>query len=212
MAGVILNRVGGPRHERYLSQALESSGAPPLLGVVPRDAVVHNKLGICYQKIDNQVAARREYRRALALNPDYAEVWNNIGTLNQSADDLEDAVKAYKEAIRIKPDLATAWKNLGNAYLALDRPKEAFEAYQEAFRLDPTILETRGLGIPAGVDAAMPLFYLAKLLAANGNVDGALEFLARAREAGFDDFDRVRSDPDFLPVVEDERFQTLFGE
>jgi hypothetical protein len=58
----------------------------------------------------------------------------------------------------------------------------------------------------------MPLFYLAKLLAANGNVDEAFEFLTRAREAGFDDFNRVRSDPDFLAVVEDERFQTLFGE
>lgn len=182
------------------------------LKIFPRDAVVHNKLAICYQKIDNHFGARREYERALALNPDYAEVWNNIGTLHQSTDDLEDAVKAYREAIRIKPDLATAWKNLGNAYLALDRPKEAFEAYGEAFRLDPTILETQGLGIPAGVDAAMPLFYLAKLLAANGNVDEAFEFLTRAREAGFDDFNRVRSDPDFLAVVEDERFQTLFGE
>jgi len=194
---------------RYRAAADAFSDA---LEILPRDAVVHNKLGICYQKIENHFAARRAYERALALNPDYAEVWNNIGTLHQSADDLEDAVKAYREAIRIKPDLATAWKNLGNAYLALDRPKEAFEAYEEAFRLDPTILETQGMGIPAGVDAAMPLFYLAKLLAANGNVDGALEFLTRAHEAGFDDFDRVRSDPDFLAVVEDERFLTLFGE
>jgi hypothetical protein len=183
------------------------------LEILPRDAVVHNKLGICYQQLDNSVMARRQYDRALELNPGYAEVWNNIGTLEQSAERLESAVEAYKNAIRIRPDLATPWKNLGNAYLALKRPEEAFEAYQEAFRLDPTIVETQGLGIPAvGVDAAMQRFYIAKLLAANGHLDASLEFLQRAKEAGFDDFDRVRSDPDFESVVEDARFKVLFGE
>jgi hypothetical protein len=182
------------------------------LEIQPRDAVVHNKLGICYQQLENRAMARREYERALELNPSYAEVWNNIGTLQQSDERLEDAVEAYKEAIRIKPDLATSWKNLGSAYLALERPEDAFEAYQEAFRIDPTIVETQGLGTPGvGVDAAMQRFYLAKLLAANGHVDAALEFLRRAREAGFADFERVRNDPDFEKVVKDARFEVLFG-
>jgi hypothetical protein len=195
---------------RYWSAAKKYREA---LEIQPRDAVVHNKLGICYQQVENHAMARRQYKRALELNPGYAEVWNNIGTLEQSSKRLKDAVAAYKNAIRIRPDLATPWKNLGNAYLALERPEEAFEAYQEAFRLDPTIVETQGLGIPAvGVDAAMQRFYLAKLLAANDHVDAALEFLRRAREAGFTDFDRVRSDPDFQAVVEDARFKVLFGE
>jgi hypothetical protein len=183
------------------------------LEILPRDAVVHNKLGICYQQLESPALARRQYERALELNPGYAEAWNNIGTLEQSAERPKSAVEAYKKAIRLRPDLATPWKNLGNAYLALKRPEEAFEAYQEAFRLDPTIVETQRLGIPAvGVDAAMQHFYIAKLLAANGHVDAALEFLDRAREAGFDDFDRVRSDPDFESVVDDPRFEELFGE
>jgi predicted TPR repeat methyltransferase len=182
------------------------------LEILPRDAAVHNKLGICYQQLGNHVMARRSYDRALELNPQYAEVWNNIGTLEQSAERLKAAVEAYKKAIRLRSDLATPWKNLGNAYLALEKPEEAFEAYEEAFRLDPTIVETQGLGIPAvGVDAAMQRFYIAKLLAANGHVDAALEFLRRAREAGFTDFDRVRQDPDFKAVVEDARFEVLFG-
>jgi hypothetical protein len=183
------------------------------LEILPRDAAAHNKLGICYQQLDNPVMARRSYERALELDPGYAEVWNNIGTLEQSAKDLQAAAAAYRKAIRLRPDLATPWKNLGNAYLALERPEEAFEAYQEAFRLDPTIVETQGLAIPAvGVDAAMQRFYIAKLLAANGHVDAALEFLVRAREAGFTDFERVRKDPSFESVVADARFAVLFGE
>ena len=144
---------------RYWSAAEKYREA---LEIQPRDATVHNKLGICYQQLENHVMARRSYERALELNPGYAEVWNNIGTLEQSAKRLNKAAEAYRKAIRLRPDLATPWKNLGNAYLALERPDDAFEAYQEAFRLDPTIVETQGLGIPAvGVDAAMQRFYIA---------------------------------------------------
>jgi len=154
--------------------------------------------------------ARRHYERALELNGRYAEVWNNIGTLEQSRKRFKPAVRAYKKSIELKPSLATPWKNLGNAYLALGQVQEAFEAYQEAFRLDPTILESQGPAVPAaGVDAATQNFYLAKLLAANGHKDAALDFLRRAKEAGFHDFGRVAADPDFKHVVADPRYKEL---
>ena len=179
------------------------------LEVQPFDATVHNKLGICYQRLKNDAMARREYDRALELDPAYAEVWNNVGTLEQSRLRFKAAVRAYKKAIETKPGLANSWKNLGSAYLALGQAEQAFEAYQEAFRLDPTILESQG-GIPAaGIDLATQSFYLAKLLATNGQTDAAIEFLRRAKEAGFHDFDRVRSDPAFKAVVADPRFAEL---
>jgi tetratricopeptide (TPR) repeat protein len=181
------------------------------LEIQPRDASLHNKLGICYQQLRDVALARREYDRALQINPGYAEVWNNVGTLEQSQERLKEAVSAYRRAIRIKPELPTPWKNLGNAYLAQEKLEEAYEAYQEAFRLDPTILESEGLGIPAaGIDAATQSFQFAKLAAAHGRVDLALELLRRARDAGFKDFDRVRADPDFKAVMADPRFKALF--
>ena len=192
---------------RYAAAAEEYRKA---LLVTPSDPTVHNKLGICYQQLREDAAARREYDRALQLDPGYAEVWNNIGTLEQASKRFKPAVRAYKKAIETKPGLATPWKNLGNAYLALDRVQEAFEAYQEAFRLDPTVLESQGPGIPAaGIDAATQSYYLAKLLAGNGQKDAAIDFLRRAKEAGFRDWARVRSDPDFRAVVQDPRFQEL---
>ncbi|HXK10079.1 MAG TPA: tetratricopeptide repeat protein [Vicinamibacteria bacterium] len=182
------------------------------LDVAPNDASVHNKLGVCYQQLGNDAMARREYDRALEIDPGYAEAWNNVGTLEQARRRFKAAVRAYKKAIDAKPGLATPWKNLGNAYLALDQVQEAFEAYQEAFRLDPTIVESQGPGIPAaGLDAATQSFYLAKLLAANKQKDAAIEFLRRAKESGFRDFSRVRSDPDFREVVADPRFKELAG-
>jgi tetratricopeptide (TPR) repeat protein len=183
------------------------------LEIQPRDAALHNKLGICYQQLGIPAVAEREYRQALELNPSYAEVWNNIGTLEQQRSHLKEAARAYRKAIRLKRELATPWKNLGNVYLALERPDDAFEAYQEAFRLDPTIVENPGVGIPAaGVDAATQSFYIAKLLAKNAQIDAAFEFLRRARDAGFKDWGRVRADPDFEAVVADPRFEALSGE
>jgi len=194
---------------RYADAAEEYRKA---LAVTPKDASVHNKLGICYQQLRDDTSARREYDLALQIDPNYAEVWNNIGTLEQGRKRFKPAIRAYKKAIETKPGLANPWKNLGAAYLALGHVQEAFEAYQEAFRLDPTILESQGPGIPAaGIDAATQSYYLAKFLAANKQTNAAIEFLRRAKEAGFHDFARVRSDPDFRAVIEDPRFKELAG-
>lgn len=192
---------------RYAEAAEEYRKA---LAVQPLDAAVHNKLGICYQYLQKDDMARGEYERALELRSSYAEAWNNLGTLEQSRKRYKEAVRAYKKAIAIKPTLATSWKNMGHAYVALERIQEAFEAYREAFRLDPAVLESQAIGIPAtGVDVAIQNYYLAKLLALNGQNDKAIELLRRAREAGFRDFARVESDPDFQSVVQDPRFREL---
>jgi len=189
---------------RYAEAAEEYKKA---LAVQPLDAGVHNKLGICYQYLQDDAQAQREYERALELRPSYAEAWNNLGTLEQSRRRFKQAERAYKKAISMKPALATAWKNIGHAYVALGRIQEAFEAYREACRLDPSVLESQAIGIPAsGVDVATQNYYLAKLLALNGETEKAIELLRRAREAGFRDFARVRSDPDFRAVVQDPRF------
>jgi len=192
---------------RYAEAAEEYKKA---LAVQPLDAGVHNKLGICYQYLQDEGTARREYERALELRPSYAEAWNNLGTLEQSSKRFKQAVRAYRKAISIRPTLATAWKNVGHAYVALGQIQEAFEAYREAYRLDPSVLESQSIGVPAaGVDVAIQNYYLAKLLALNGQNDKAIELLKLAREAGFRDFERVLSDPDFRSVVEDPRFREL---
>lgn len=40
LAGLVANRVGGPRHALMLRQALAASGCPPLLGCLPRNEAV----------------------------------------------------------------------------------------------------------------------------------------------------------------------------
>jgi tetratricopeptide (TPR) repeat protein len=174
------------------------------------DPVIHNKLGICYQNLKDAAGARAAYLRALELDPRYAEAWNNLATLEQSARRFPQAVEAYKKAISVKPGVANFWKNLASAHLSMGREAAAYQAYREAYRLDPTILERQPRAVDAaGVDAAAQAYYLAKILAADGQTDAALAHLRRARDAGFRDFARVEADPDFRAVVADPRFDSL---
>lgn len=174
------------------------------------DAVIHNKVGICYQNLAERAGAHGAYARALELDPAYAEAWNNLGTLHQMEQRFGKALESYRKAISLKPGVANFWKNLGSGYLSLGREAQALEAYREAFRLDPTILERQPVAVDAaGVDAAAHGYLMAKILAASGQRDAAFAYLRRARDAGFRDFARLEGDPDFRDLRADPRFDSL---
>jgi tetratricopeptide (TPR) repeat protein len=181
------------------------------IALTPNDAGLHNKLGISYQSLGRHDAARREYDRALALRPGYAEAWNNVGTLEHARSRFKQAVAAYRKAVEIKPTLATPWKNMGSAYLALGRVEQGLSAYRRALSLDPGVLESRTGAVAAGLDTATESYYLAKIFAASGQVEVALQFLMKAETAGFRDWGKVRRDPDFKALAGDARFQELLG-
>jgi hypothetical protein len=60
-----------------------------------------------------------------------------------------------------------------------------------------------------GGDLAMQYYYFAKLCASAGLLDDAIAFFEKAQLHGFDDVDKVRSDPDFASALSDARFALL---
>jgi tetratricopeptide (TPR) repeat protein len=177
----------------------------------PSDAKLHNRLGVCYQQEGQAKRARGEFETAVKLDGGYAEAWNNLATLDHADRKYARAIKNYRRAIKARPDFAIAFKNMGTAYLAHDDVVEGLAAYREALRLQPTIFDqtmTASISGP-GLDAGTQLFYLAKLFAASGRVDVALDLLSKARAAGFRDFSMVRHDGDFQAVVADARFGSI---
>lgn len=177
----------------------------------PNDAMSHNLLGICHQRLGNDKAAKRQYEAAIKLNPNYAQAHNNLATIYHSQNKYGKAVKQYQKAIALDPAMATAHRNLGTALLAMGQLDEGLTAFAQAQQLDPTILaESSAVPIAVKSDAlAQQYFCFAKLSARNAQLDAAIEFLRRAQSAGFHDFDKVRRDPDFKGVVPDQRFATM---
>jgi tetratricopeptide (TPR) repeat protein len=77
------------------------------------------------------------YRRALAIDPNYAHAHFALGDVFAAQGKLERAVASYREAVRLKPDFAEVHTNLGNALADLGRSDEAIAEYEWALRIWP---------------------------------------------------------------------------
>jgi len=177
----------------------------------PRDAVTHNLLGICYQGLGRVDEAIKEYKQSVKLDPGYAEAWNNLGSASHLQKKLKPAVKHYRKAIALKPELGSVHRNLGTALLAMGKLNDGLAAYRRAYELNPAIFD-QGPGsfrVPTELEGGMEYFCFAKISAASGQVDTALDFLQKARMAGFRDFKKVEKDPDFAKVVVAVRYESL---
>ena len=176
----------------------------------PQDATLHNRLGMCYQRAGDANAARAAYRRALELRKDYAAAWNNLGTLDHARGRYKAAVAAYGRAIKLDARDAVYHKNLGSAWLARGDAGKALEAWTEALRLDSAAFEADAMKVPgAGLDFARQCYLVAKVFAARGDVEHAIEYLTKAQAAGFTDFGRLERDRDFAAVLGDPRYAAL---
>lgn len=58
-----------------------------------------------------------EYKKAIAINPNYAMANNNLGVAYYNKGMLDEAITEYKKAITINPNHAKAHANLGLAYV-----------------------------------------------------------------------------------------------
>src|SRR5260370_24321761 len=106
-------------------------------------AIVWNKIGIAYHQMLQMDEARRNYEKALKLNPKYSEAINNLGTIYYARRSFRRAISHYNKALKLTPNSASIYSNLGTAQFARRRYKEASEAYQKALSLDPEVFEHR---------------------------------------------------------------------
>ena len=176
----------------------------------PKDASLHNRLGICYQRSGNVKAARAAYKKAIDLRKEYPEAWNNLGTIDHARGKYKQAISAYSKAIQSNSQDPVFHKNLGAAWLARGDVEKALEAWNEAFRLDPVAFEKDTVGVTAaGVSLARQYYLYAKRLAARGDTEKALVYLAKAHAEGFNDFAKVEKDQDFVGLLADPRYAAL---
>src|ERR1044071_336791 len=104
-------------------------------------AIIWNKIGIAYHQMLQLDTARRNYEKAIKLNPHYSEAINNLGTVYYAHKNYRKAISLYKRALKISPNSASVYSNLGTAYFARKKYKEAAETYQKALELDKDVFE-----------------------------------------------------------------------
>jgi tetratricopeptide (TPR) repeat protein len=103
----------------------------------PDWAEAHERIGLSYALMHQDVEAIDALREAARLAPGRAETWQNLGAVLNQAAMFEDGVDALKKSISLNPTLVRSHMELGEAYRQMRRYENAVDAYREAARLDP---------------------------------------------------------------------------
>lgn len=91
---------------------------------VSKDAVQHLQRGVELMKDNKAVEAEAEFRKSLAIAPDFGPAYTELGILQQRAGRLDDAVASWKTALKYDENDFDAHLNLGVAFLNLKQYPE----------------------------------------------------------------------------------------
>jgi tetratricopeptide (TPR) repeat protein len=179
----------------------------------PKNAVLYNKLAIAEFQLGEKSAARKHLSEAIKLDPDNAVAFNNLVVIDLTDSKYKASVKHLKQALALDESSATAHVNMAEAWMGLKQVDRAMTEYSRALELNADILNSANRGVVAQVTTpeqrAYISFLIAKLYAKKGNIDGALEYLRRAKDDRFPDLSRVYSEKEFAALWTDPRLEKI---
>lgn len=120
------------------------SRAKMLLKAYPNTLMLHNVLGIAFERQRKFAEAATSYRQVLAIQPNIAEIHFNLGVALDNLGKTEEAISSYRKAVSFKPNLAVAHFNLGIALQAQGNLEQAIAAYRKALDQEPGFFEALG--------------------------------------------------------------------
>jgi len=198
----------------------------------------HAARGFALAQLKQFPEAEREFRRAMALDPNQFEARYFYARTCFQRGELTRALELFEEASRVREDHEALYF-AAQTLSALERSAEAEAAYRRALPVIERHLElnpddarghtmaavccsrlgkrTRGLEWARQASAVDPedagvCYNVACLLALEGETDDAIEHLRRATRVGFARRDWIEHDPDLASLRDDPRFQKLTRE
>jgi tetratricopeptide (TPR) repeat protein len=174
----------------------------------PQSDYLYNRLGIAYSQLKFYGEATAAFRRCIELNPKYPFAYNNLGSVFFAQGNLRKAEKYFKKAISLKDNEGSFHRNLGSLYLDRKKKDKALAEWRKCLAIDPDIFSKPSAISLSSSGGSMieRYFFMARILAASGNVDAAIENLKLAITQGFTDIESINKQPDFDAVRNDDRF------
>ena len=180
----------------------------------PRNSVLYNKLGIAQLKNENMRGAQSSFAKAAKLDPKFAAALNNLGAVACMQKKYSAATKYLKQALALDETNASVHVNLGEAWLGLGQMDRALAEYSRALEIDGDVFAENAQG---GVTARLKTpeqrgaaeYLVARMFAKRGNVERALEQLAKAKEDRYPHLKNVYSDQEFAVLWNDPRLQKI---
>jgi tetratricopeptide (TPR) repeat protein len=179
----------------------------------PDSPKTHNYLGLCYFQQRDYDPAKEQFEKAAALDPSFATAYNNLAGVYSIKLQFARAEDMYKKALALAPDLVSANYSLGILLSNLGRTDEGTRYLSRGIALDPEYLEKNKELVTTftslSFDMRETYFTYAKAYSSAGNVDKTVEYLDKAREAGFADWQRILKGKEFEKVRDDPRVKNF---
>jgi tetratricopeptide (TPR) repeat protein len=110
--------------------------------------MAYNNLGSLLALKGWQDEAMTQYRKALAINPEYAQAHNNLGLAFLHKGRVDDAVAEFQKTLEINPSFAEAHDELGVVRFSQGQVDEAISEFQKALEINPYYPKARvNLGV-----------------------------------------------------------------
>ena len=107
------------------------------LDVTSENWMVHNNLGVVFNRCNEIDKAIEHCAEAVRIEPDYAEGHYNLGIALFRKGKVNNAIISWSETVRLDPAHHKAHNNLGAAFSQLGKVEQAIEHWREAVRLNP---------------------------------------------------------------------------
>src|SRR5467141_1888746 len=187
--------------------------------MLPKDieeALQHERRGDSFFARKMYEDAIVEYRKSVAIDRYNASTLNRLGLVYHQSQKLGEAeryysaLELYERALKIRPESPTILLNMGACLFDMKRYDEALKATQRALEIDPRVLD-RNSGFGTLIQTSRRndptvSFYFAKIYAARGEKELAISYLNRALDEGFKEFDKIKAEPAFVPLAQEEGF------
>jgi tetratricopeptide (TPR) repeat protein len=167
-------------------------------------------MGITYSRLRFYTQAISAFNHSIGLNPKFSYSYNNIGSVYFADNNKKKAEACFRKAISLKNDEASFHINLGTLLFENRDYEKGLQELRKGLTLDPDIMrKSENASLVAAIsqrNTAEKNYFMARFYAAMGNVDRAVENLQQALANGFTNLEALRTEKDFDPIRQDEKF------
>ncbi|MEA1967838.1 MAG: magnetosome protein MamA [Thermodesulfobacteriota bacterium] len=105
-----------------------------------KDYDIIYKLGVAYEKDNQNKRAARAYQRVITLKPDFAKAHYRKALLLIRNKEYADALTALEKAVELEPDSAEIHFRLGQTNDRLKKYQKAIDCFNKAVEINPEFL------------------------------------------------------------------------
>jgi lipoprotein NlpI len=102
-----------------------------------RVPLAYNQRGMAFYDMGRLDFARKDFEKAIALNPSYIDAHNNLGMTLYKTGGLDDAIEEFDKAIALDASYKEAYNNRGMIFNDKGQLDRAIEDFKMAITLDP---------------------------------------------------------------------------